>query len=492
MKDASVRLVFRAAVFAGVLIGSAAGLSARQSPAFPTVPADLPVGQGITQPCLSALPGEVLCGRFRVWENRAAESGRTIDVAFVVLKALNDRGHTDAYTQFNGGPGAPITGSAAGMGRALADIRAERDLLLIDHRGTGASGALACTNPYPGGIASRFRTVLPLDHAVACRDMLQQRTDLSQYTTANAMDDLADVAGWLGYSQLNLSGGSYGTREVQVFARRHPDMVRTAIMNGVAPVNEPVYVHHARYLQDALENLFEDCEADTACRTAYPELRTVLDAVLEKAKSDPPLVEAEGDSLRFGIGALSYALRGLLYGQSGTVPARIHEASAGQWQPLADYYIGRQAWVGASDGTSGYHFSVLCAEDIDPLTWAQIAQESAGTFMGDALIAAYKRVCEQWPSAKLPAEHFEPVHSEKPALILSGGRDPVTPPSGAESVAAFWPNSIHIVVPNGGHGQGGPCIDAMVLQLIATGSIAGIDTNCVSSPPPTRFEIRNR
>lgn len=492
MTDASFRMIFRAKAFACVLIGCAAGLSARQAPVFPAVPADLPAGEGITTPCLSSLPGEVLCGRFRVWEDRAAQSGRTIDVAFVVLKALNDRGHTDAYTQFNGGPGAPTTPSAAGLGRAHADIRRERDLIFIDHRGTGNSGGLACGNPFPGGIASRFRTVLPVDHASACRDILQQRADLSQYTTANAMDDLADLAAWLGYSQLNLSGGSYGTREVQVFTRRHPDMVRTAIMNGVAPVHEPVYVHHARYLQDALENLFEDCDANTACHAAYPDLRTELDAVLEKAKSDPAMVEAEGDSLRFGIGALSYALRGLLYGQAGTVPARIHEAYAGMWQPLADYYVARQAWVGAPDGPAGYHFSVLCAEDINGLTRAQIARETANTFMGDMLIGAYRGVCEQWPSARLPETHFQPVHSGKPALFLSGGRDPVTPASGADAVAAFWPNSIHVVVPNGGHGQGGPCIDAMILHLIRTGSVAGIDTSCVSSPPPTRFEIRNR
>ena len=112
----------------------------------------------------------------------------------------------------------------------------------------------------------------------------------------------------------------------------------------------------------------------------------------------------EGASVRFGIGPLSYALRGLLYGQAGTVPARIYEARAGRWQPLADYYIGRQAWVGSSDGlaSTGYHYSVLCAEEMNRLTWSRIEQESAGTFMGDHLIGAYKRVCEQWPAATLP------------------------------------------------------------------------------------------
>jgi pimeloyl-ACP methyl ester carboxylesterase len=305
------------------------------------------------------------------------------------------------------------------------------------------------------------------------------------------MDDLAELASWLGYTGLNLSGGSYGTREAQIFTRRHPEMVRTVVLNGVAPVHERVYLYHARDLQLALDNMIEDCAAQARCRKAYPDLETVLEEVLETATDAPPNVVVEGAAVRFGIGPLSYALRGLLYGRSGAVPARLYEAKDGDWQTLADYYLSRQAWVGGAGGVpAGYHYSVLCAEDVDPLTWDDIARETAGTFMGDFLIAGYKRTCDRWPSAKLPESYFTPVHSDKPALLLSGARDPVTPVSGANIVAAGWPNSLHVVVPNGGHGQGGPCIDGLVLQLIRSGSVEGIDTSCVRSPPPTDFEIQ--
>jgi hypothetical protein len=66
---------------------------AQQIPTFPTLPAGLPAGEGLTQACLDRVEGEVLCGRFRVPEDRETREGRTIDLAFVVLKALNDRGH---------------------------------------------------------------------------------------------------------------------------------------------------------------------------------------------------------------------------------------------------------------------------------------------------------------------------------------------------------------------------------------------------------------
>jgi pimeloyl-ACP methyl ester carboxylesterase len=466
---------------------TAATACAQQAPSFPTLPTEFQAGRGETQPCLDTVDGEVLCGRFRVYENRDDPAGRTIDLAFVVLKALSDQGHTDAYTQFSGGPGAPTTGGASGMARRRADVRADRDILLIDHRGTGNSAALACDNPYPGGIRSRFQTVMPLDHVDACRDRLSRRTDLSQYTTPHAMDDLATLAEWLGYTALNINGGSYGTREAQIFTRRHPDMVRTIIMNGVAPVQDRIYVHHARYLQEALENMYAECEEQAACAEAYPDLEATTTQVLETATSSPRLVRAQGTMLPFRIGPLSYALRGLLYGQSGAVPARIYEAQGGSWQPLADYYVQRQSWVGTD--VAGYHYSVLCAEDIDPLTWPQIEEATAGTFMGDYLIAGYKRACERWPSAVMPDEYFQPVNSEKPALLLSGGRDPVTPVGGGNTMAEGWPNSLHVVVPNGGHGQGGPCISRMIVHLVQTGSVAGIDTSCVRRAPPTQFEI---
>lgn len=464
--------------------------TAQQGPAFPSLPDGAAVGDGVTEPCLQELPGDVLCGRFRVWENREARTGRTLDLAFVVLKALSDQGNRDAFIQFGGGPGAPATPNAPGMARYRADIRAGRDLLLVDARGTGSSEALACDNPFPGGVASRFETVFPLDHIDACRDVLSRRADLSQYTTLAAMDDLADLASWLGYAQLDLHGGSYGTREAQIFTRRHPDMVRTVILNGVAPVDQRVYLYHARYLQEALDRTLDDCRSQPACAAAYPDLDQVLDDVLTTATDSPTEVVEEGVRVPFGIGPLSYALRGLLYGQAGSVPARLYEAHAGNWQPLADYYLSRQAWVGAAGGVpAGYHLSVLCAEDVDPLSWDDIRQATAGTFMGDFLIAGYKRACDRWPSARMPPEFFRPVRSDKPALILSGGRDPVTPVEGAKHVAQSWPNHLHVVVPNGGHGQGGPCVSAMVVRLVQTGSLDGIDTSCVQDAPPTRFEL---
>jgi pimeloyl-ACP methyl ester carboxylesterase len=129
----------------------------------------------------------------------------------------------------------------------------------------------------------------------------------------------------------------------------------------------------------------------------------------------------------------------------------------------------------------------LCAEDIAVLTDDDGAAATGGTFMGSHLSDAYRAVCEDWPEAIMPAEHWRDVRSDVPTLLLSGARDPVTPPEGADRVARGLTRSLHVVVPNGGHGVGGACVGGLVLALLRSGTVEGLDPSCIEAVPPTRF-----
>ena len=477
-----------AVVTVAILFAPAA--SASQELAFPTLPADAPAGRGVVEPCShTELRGTARCGRFRVYEDRDARAGRTIDIAFVVLNAREPGPpEKDAIIPLPGGPGETFTDAAVQIARTMPEAqRRRRDVLLVDVRGVGLSRSLSCAAEYPRGPLSRFGSLFPLDHAAACRDELTKRATLDRYTTASSVDDLEELRRWLGYTSLNLSGGSYGTRVAQVYMRRHPRAVRTVVLNGVAPVDEPLYVQHAFLLQRALDRLLAECRSDDACHTAYPELERKLARLLARFEDGPIDVRLGTRLVAFSAGDLSYVLRGLLYGRGGDLPMLIDRATSGELAPLAEYYFERTAWVSE---VGGYHFSVLCAEDIAPLTDEHVARTTRGTFMGDHLIQAYRRVCDLWPYARLPQSHWQPVASDAPTLLLSGGRDPVTPPEGADVVARHLPNSLHVVVPNGGHGVGGPCIQAMITTLFETARLDGVDRSCVEAAPPTRFRVR--
>ena len=460
---------------------AASGDAAGQDLAFPVLGADAPAGTGVVQPCTApGLVGPARCGAFRVWEDREGRRGRTIDLAFVVLGATDAAARADdAVILLPGGPGQDFTGGAVPISRGFRNLRRTRDILLVDVRGVGRSQALDCAVPYPGGFRSRFGTVFPPAHAAACRDSLGRRANLTLYTTASSVDDLDELRSWLGYPSLNLMGGSYGTRAAQVYMRRHPSAVRTVVLNGVAPIAEPLYVQHARLLQRTLDRLIAECQADQECGRAHPEFAAHVDAVLERFRRGPVEVELEGEHVPFALGDLAYALRGLLYGRAAELPGLVARAAAGDVQPLAEYYVERTAWVGEAGGSAGYHFSVLCAVDIAPLTEEDVARATAGTFMGAHLIDGYRTVCDLWPYARLPASHWTPVQSDAPTLLLSGSLDPVTPPEGAEAVAAHLANALHVVVPGGGHGVGGPCLERMVTTLIETASLDALDLTCV-------------
>src|SRR5215472_4752623 len=64
----------------------------------------------LLEPCqLPGVEGETRCGSYEVFENRAAKSGRTINLKIVILKALSKTPAPDPIFFLHGGPGAAAT-----------------------------------------------------------------------------------------------------------------------------------------------------------------------------------------------------------------------------------------------------------------------------------------------------------------------------------------------------------------------------------------------
>jgi pimeloyl-ACP methyl ester carboxylesterase len=488
MGNAIVGAGMRLGLAVALMLGSLEATAESTNPTFPTLEPGAPAGTGQLASCELGVEGTVRCGVLRVHEDRDTRTG-TVDVHFIVLDALDRAaGNDDAITFFSGGPGADVTAGADSFAQDAASFRQSRDILLVDFRGTGRSGALRCDVPYPGGLESRFGTVFPVDHIAGCAARLAARADLTWYRTDPTIDDLEQIRRWLGYSALNLIGSSYGSREAQVYMRRYPGAVRTAILNGLVPVGRPSYLYTAPSLQGAIEAVFADCRADDACRAAYPGIEARLDEVIERLDCDPPTVEVKGTEVILGRGDFAYALRGLLYGRSSEIPYWIDRAWRGEWQELAKYYLERTDWV-AGDFAAGYHFSTLCAEDVNRITPQQIEAASEGTFESGHLIRGYRDACRVWPAAPVPDGFDRPVRSDIPTLLLSGSRDPVTPPRFADEVAEGLPNSLRVVVPGAGHGVAGRCVETLQLQLVESGSVEGLDPSCVEAVPSPSFRL---
>ena len=183
---------------------------------------------------LPKLPVAAQCGTFEVPENRDRPDGRKITLAIAVLPANTLNPRADPLFILAGGPGqaASYLGPFAA---SLTGVRKDRDIVLVDQRGTGRSSPLTCAAFKPDDSPEAALELDPVPKAAACaKELAAQGVDAAQYTTAAWVADLDAARAALGYERINLWGGSYGTRAALEYLRRHPSRVRSVVLDGVA------------------------------------------------------------------------------------------------------------------------------------------------------------------------------------------------------------------------------------------------------------------
>jgi pimeloyl-ACP methyl ester carboxylesterase len=87
-------------------------------------------------------PTEAYCGTYSVFEDRSAKAGRQIALKIVIAPALKRDPQPDPLFIFEGGPGGGAATLATYVLPTFRRFQSDRDIVLIDQRGTGDS------NPY--------------------------------------------------------------------------------------------------------------------------------------------------------------------------------------------------------------------------------------------------------------------------------------------------------------------------------------------------------
>ncbi len=420
-------------------------------------------------PCqVPGIEREVRCGTYEVFENRAARTGKKISLKVVVVPASGSERLPDPFVFLHGGPGAAATEVAAGMAAQFAEINRDRDVFLMDQRGTGGSNPLDIDlyGP-PDDLAAKLGEFVPARLACEGAKKLAATNDLTQYTTPIAMDDLDEVRAALGYEQLNVFGGSYGTRAAMAYLRQHPDRVRTMILAGVSRFDDHLPGDSPRNSQRALDGLVAECAADPACEAAFPDLAGDIRKALATLEKGPVKTEVLSPATGEPI-----------------LPTVMHQAATGDWGALAEMALfGRLSIIGSSG--HGMFLAVMCSEDVPFIDTLKAERDAAGTFMGATRLRQLKAACQCFPRGWLPEGYARPVRSDVPTLIFSGGLDPATPVANGDYVASFLPNARHVVVPKAGHDTEGmenaECVDRLIVQLVKSGTTKGLDTSCAAT-----------
>lgn len=430
------------------------------------------------------------CGTLQVPEDRAKPAGRKLSLAIAVIDAESPRAAPDPVFVLAGGPGQAVREVFPALAPAFARIARTRDLVLVDQRGTGGSGRLACA-----ALDTPERVLgdpgKELAAVASCARKL--RVDLRRYGTDDLVADLEAVRAALGYERVNVVGFSYSTRAALVWLRAHPERIRSLVLDGVAPFQLVVGGHFEEDGQRALDLLFARCAEDSLCGSRFPDLAGTLRALRdrlarngERVRTRHPLTGAPL-SAPFGLDQLRAVVTAFLYQaeSAAVLPPMLRAAASGDAGPLAAQALATTAQLEAGLSRP-LQLSVLCAEDV-PFIEEGLAAEDARRFLGRSVRDGFKKLCAAWPVAPVPAAWRTPVRSQVPALLLSGEADPVTPPRWAALVAADLPRSRQIVLQGQGHGVfARGCVPQLAAELIDAGSAAGLDLSCADTirPPP--------
>lgn len=432
------------------------------------------------------------CGTYTVYEDRAKGAGRQIELNFAVIKALSRSPKPDAVFFLAGGPGQAATEAYLAVSSTFEQIHRDRDVVLIDQRGTGKLSRLGC-KPLDDPNAD--------DEAVSnwlsdCAEGLD--ADPTQYTTEIAMGDLDEIRAALGYQTINLVGVSYGTRAAQTYLKLYPEHVRSVTLDGVVPQSEVLGADVAADAAHALDLIFQRCAESDSCKQQYPNLVsefTQLMNQLQKSSqsvelADPVTGQPTTVLLDYRTAATTVRLYSYAPETAALLPLLIHEAAANQnYLPFAaqSILVGKNL----SDSiNSGMNLSVVCAEDFPFFDQVDLQTLTANSYYGSIEIDSLRRYCAIWPHQTVDPSFKEPVQSDQPVLLLSGEVDPVTPPSNAEQVAKKMSNSLQIVAPGQGHNvitRG--CIPRIFADFIENGTVQGLDTTCVHDLKPMPFFI---
>lgn len=494
-----------AAIPIGLLALLIAFLSGSARASAPGTPDTVPRLEAAPCPASIGTEERVDCSFLFVRENRQRPGSRTLRLSVMVFHSRASQPASDPIVFLPGGPG----GSAVARPLRSSDnpFLDDRAYILLEPRGgRGADPDLECpaVNTLKGRIAAGQLRGVTADVALtraagACASRLRAAgVDLDAYTSAETADDLEDLRTALGYRTWNIFGLSYGTRLALTVLRRHPEGVRSVILDSTLPPEVDFDEDASANLWRALDAVFDGCAINHACGAAWPHLRGDFELLLARAdraplRLPPPAVEFDGKPVVVRGAQVVDAIYAALHrpAQIPLIPRIIGEAAVGDYRELAPLVRSNQ---GVSSFTWGLRLSVWCGEEA-PFEDAARSNAQVSPHVGLAGIderTASPKVCGAWGVAPAPAIENAPVATDVPVLVLSGEFDPDTPPDWGRGLLAHLPHGRFVSMPGRSHGAGFDRCGATLEVAFLKDPQASLDLGCVLAMPGADFAASAR
>jgi pimeloyl-ACP methyl ester carboxylesterase len=432
----------------------------------------------------------VRCGSVSVPEYHQKNSGALIELPVVVYQSAKP--DADAVLFLQGGPGVEsIDWSLALFQDYVKPILADHDMIFFDPRGTGRSQPpLNCPELNTVFIDAYYQNRSQdeafkdfLNFWSKCHNrFIAEGVDPAAFNTTESAADAYDIVAALGYEKVNLLGISYGTRLGLAIMRDTPEIVRSAVLDSVVPMEGKMFNRRGSDTQYALNKLFSGCIGSTRCHDAYPELAHTFDTLVNEFNDKPATIKVYDPSTGFvsdvkanGVDMLSAVIAGMHNSELvPVVPKAIYDIQKGDYTFLS-YALGARGGTYNTTGL-GTYFSTVCPEQVYVSTQEELDKDLDVT----PLIKQYSlaglfgstqnlfELCKAWDAKADDPQEDLPVKSDIPTLVISGQYDPTTPSTTGEMVAKNLPNSHFYIIPGMGHGAtiGNECSSTIMMAFL--------------------------
>lgn len=328
----------------------------------------------------------------------------------------------------------------------------------------------------------------------------------------NSLEHAADVEAIrkaLGIEQWNVFGSSYGSKLGLVLLREYPDSIRSIVLGSILPLPVNTLLNQQASYETALKRMFAVCEADENCDQAYPQLEETFKRVVIDLERNPlelgstPESSLTVDGGRFAVAIYDLFSAGVFI---PSVPKVILAAQDRDKAFLREVFgisdVSENIEESPSDAESRQENSDMAATQTEETVESEVIERASETTMEpeipqfnssprEAVFVGYmcneeipfvlqdqfvRSLYDYWPIAQqywsrptnspalydfcnlleidepITDDIADPVVSDKPALLINGGLDPITGPDNALMVAENLTNEQLVIIPNGSHG----------------------------------------
>jgi len=415
-----------------------------------------------TEACPAPFDATTRCGVATVPANWAKPDGRNLEIWYASIPAPSGRS-SGVTVPFMGGPGEAIS-EVAELFLALVPALPDRDMLIVDVRGNGRSGRLGCPTFDTAQWIPAGRE--QVDAVARCAQEVGPRRD--DYTTVGSVLDVEAIRRALELPKPSLLGVSYGTWVVQTYAALFPELVQSAVIDGIMPFDLDPW---GRTYTDAMQRVLRlRCERTELCDPDEADARVRRVAASLAAQPVPfpnsTRLLTEGAFSHMSLFAIQFNLADYL--------TAIDRALDGDYGPLLALTeaITELPPPNPIGGGRGLIAVVSCNEYSAPFDLdhkiakrtadferrlAELPDDEFGWFSKQGWVdSAWEQVdfCLEYPKPRFSSKLRPPYDGpfpKVPVLMLNGDLDLQSPLESAERAKQNWPNSVFLTIKDATH-----------------------------------------